>query len=215
MFLTGGFDGFDVLTAGYDVLTGGFDGFDVLTAGFDSRFWWFWQVVFVFEGCIINDRRFDGFDVLTGGFVFEGCIINDRRFWWFWCFDSRFWCFDSRFCWFWQVVLMVLMFWQQVLMILTGGFCFWRLYNNDRRFCLLKTLLSGNFPPTRGCVSMAVLWRLFTAVNKKLIVYKNSLLKKSTEHYFSLKSLTTHVTLFTSCFVNLTNVITFKMYDLI
>ncbi len=28
MFLTGGFDGFDVLTAG-------FDGFDVLTAGFD------------------------------------------------------------------------------------------------------------------------------------------------------------------------------------
>ncbi len=148
MILTGGFDGFDVLTAGFDVfdvLTAGFDGFDVLTAGFDDFdrwfwcFWWFWQVVFVFEGCIINDRR----------------------------------------------------------------------------FCLLKTLLSGNFPPTRGCVSMAVLWRLFTAVNKKLIVYKNSLLKKSTEHYFSLKSLTTHVTLFTSCFVNLTNVITFKMYDLI
>ncbi len=23
---------------------------------------------------------FDGFDVLTAGFVFEGCIINDRRF---------------------------------------------------------------------------------------------------------------------------------------
>ncbi len=31
MILTGGFDGFDVLTAGFD----GFDGFDVLTAGFD------------------------------------------------------------------------------------------------------------------------------------------------------------------------------------
>ncbi len=29
------------------ILTGGFDGFDVLTAGFD-----------VFEGCIINDSRF-------------------------------------------------------------------------------------------------------------------------------------------------------------
>ncbi len=34
MILTGGFDGFDVLTAGFDVLTGGFDGFDVI----DSRF---------------------------------------------------------------------------------------------------------------------------------------------------------------------------------
>ncbi len=34
MILTGGFDGFDVLTAGFDVLTGGFDGFDDI----DSRF---------------------------------------------------------------------------------------------------------------------------------------------------------------------------------
>ncbi len=41
MFLTGGFDGFDVLTAGFDVLTGGFDGFDVLTAGFDDFDRWF------------------------------------------------------------------------------------------------------------------------------------------------------------------------------
>ncbi len=96
------------------ILTGGFDGFDV----FDSRFWWFWQEVF----------------------VFEGCIINDRRFWCFW--------------WFWQVVLMVLMF-------LTAGFddfdrrfCFWRLYFKScythRRFCPLKTLLSGNSPPTHS-----------------------------------------------------------------
>ncbi len=153
-----------------------------------------------------------GFDDFDRWFWWFWCF--DSRFWCFWCFDSRFWwfwCFDSRFWWFWQVVLMVLMFWWfwQVVFVFEGCII------NDRRFCLLKTLLSGNFAPTRGCVSMAVLWRLFTAVNKKLIVYKNSLLKKSTEHYFSLKSLTTHVTLFTSCFVYLTNVITFKMYDLI
>ncbi len=36
------------------------------------------------------------------------------------------------------------------LMILTGGFDgFEGCIINDRRFCLLKTLLSGNFPPTR------------------------------------------------------------------
>ncbi len=80
MFLTAGFDDFDrrflflmfwqqvlmILTGGFCfwrlynkwqkvlmflmILTGGFDGFDV----FDSRFWWFWQKVFVFEGCILN-----------------------------------------------------------------------------------------------------------------------------------------------------------------
>ncbi len=54
------------------------------------------------------------------------------------------------------------------LMILTGGFDvltagfdvfddFEGCIINDRRFCLLKTLLSGNSPPTRGCVSGAVL----------------------------------------------------------
>ncbi len=41
MVLTGGFDGFDVLTAGLMILTGGFDGFDVLTAGFDDFDRWF------------------------------------------------------------------------------------------------------------------------------------------------------------------------------
>ncbi len=41
-------------------------------------------------------------------------------------------------------------------MILTGGFCFEGCIINDRRFCLLKTLLSGNSPPTPGCVSGAV-----------------------------------------------------------
>ncbi len=63
--LTAGFDGFDVLTAGFEVLmilTGGFDGFDVLTAGFWC-FWWFWQEVFVFEGCILNHV------IMTVGFV--------------------------------------------------------------------------------------------------------------------------------------------------
>ncbi len=55
MILTVGFDGFDVLTAGFDV-------FD----DFDSRFlcfWWFWQVVFVFEGYILNHV------IMTVGFV--------------------------------------------------------------------------------------------------------------------------------------------------
>ncbi len=65
---------------------------------------------------------------MTEGFdVFDDF---DRWFWWFWCF------------------------WQQVLMILTGGFCFWRLYFKScythRRFCPLKTLLSGNSPPTHS-----------------------------------------------------------------
>ncbi len=135
-------------------LTGGFDGFDVI----DSRFWWFWQVVLMvlmfwqqvlmflmfwqqvlmvlmfwqqvlmiltggFDGFDVLTAGFDGFDVLTAGFdVFDDF---DSWFWWFWCFDSRFW-------WFWQVV-----------------FVFEGCIINDRRFCLLKTLLSGNFPPTR------------------------------------------------------------------
>ncbi len=57
------------------------------------------------------------------------------------------------------------------LMILTGGFDGFDVLTagfdvfddfegciiNDRRFCLLKMLLSGNSPPTRGCVSGAVL----------------------------------------------------------
>ncbi len=115
------------MTVGFDVLTGGFDGFDVI----DSRFWWFWQVVLmVLMVLMILTGGFDGFDVLTAGFDsrfwwfwqvvfgFEGCIINDSRFWWFWCFDR--------------------------------WFLFWRLYfkscYHDRRFCLLKTLLSGNSP---------------------------------------------------------------------
>ncbi len=50
-------------------LTGGFDGFDVI----DSRFWWFWQVVLM-----VLTAGFDGFDVLTAGFdVFDDF---DRRF---------------------------------------------------------------------------------------------------------------------------------------
>ncbi len=137
------------------ILTGGFDGFDSRFWCFDSRFWWFWQVVFVFEGCIIN--------------------------------DSRFWCF----WWFWQVVLMV-------LMILTGGFdgfdvltAGFDVFDDiDRRFLFLKAVIN-HFIMTVGFV----LWRrcyqeiplppiaaylglcceklrLFTAVNKKLIVYR-------------------------------------------
>ncbi len=161
MILTGGFDDFDrwfwcfwqeVLM----ILTGGFDGFDSRFWWFwcfDSRFWWFWQVVFVFEGCIIN--------------------------------DSRFWCF----WWFWQVVLMV-------LMILTGGFdgfdvltagfdvfddidrrfLFWRLYfkscYHDSRFCPLKTLLSGNSPPTHSCVSGSVLWKTVKASPTNICYFK-------------------------------------------
>ncbi len=174
-------------------LTGGFDGFDVI----DSRFWWFWQVVLMV--LMILTGGFDGFDVLTAGFdVFDDF---DRWFWWFWCFDSRFWCFwwfwqevfvfegciinDSRFwCfwWFWQVVLMVLMFWQQVLMflmILTGGFCFWRLYfkscYHDSRFCPLKTLLSGNSPPTpisHSSVSGSVLWKTVKCIPHKHLFFK-------------------------------------------
>ncbi len=145
------------------ILTGGFDGFDSRFWWFwcfDSRFWWFWQVVFVFEGCIINDSRFwcfwwfwqvvlmiltggfDGFDVLTAGFdVFDDI---DSWFWWFWCFDSRFW-------WFWQVV-----------------FVFEGCIINDRRFYLLKTLLSGNSPshpphpiPAYLGLCCEKLWRLF------------------------------------------------------
>ncbi len=53
-------------------LTGGFDGFDVI----DSRFWWFWQVVLmvlmfwqqVLMFLMILTVGFDGFDVLTAGF---------------------------------------------------------------------------------------------------------------------------------------------------
>ncbi len=52
------------------------------------------------------------------------------------------------FWWFWQVVLMVLMFWQQVLMflmILTGGFCFWRLYNKWQKVLMFLMILTGGF----------------------------------------------------------------------
>ncbi len=155
MILTGGFDGFDVIDSRFwwfwqvvlmvlMLLTAGFDVFDDFDRWFwwfwcfdsrfwcfdrwfwwfwcfDSRFWWFWQVVLMV--LMILTGGFDGFDVLTAGFdVFDDF---DSWFWWFWCFDSRFW-------WFWQVV-----------------FVFEGCIINDRRFCLLKTLLSGNFPPTR------------------------------------------------------------------
>ncbi len=86
MILTGGFDGFDVLTAGFD----DFDRWFWWFWCFDSRFWqqvlmiltggfcfwrlynkWqqvlmvlmFWQVVFVFEGYILNHV------IMTVGFV--------------------------------------------------------------------------------------------------------------------------------------------------
>ncbi len=166
-------------------LTGGFDGFDVI----DSRFWWFWQVVLMVlmfwqqvlmflmfwqqvlmvlmfwqQVLMILTGGFDGFDVLTAGFD-----DFDRWFWWFWCFDSRFWwfwCFDSRFwCfwWFWQLVLMVLMFWQQVLMILTGGFCFWRLYNKWQKVLSFEDAVIRKFPShpaaSHTSVSGTVLWK--------------------------------------------------------
>ncbi len=120
-------------------LTGGFDGFDVI----DSRFWWFWQVVLMFWQQVLMFC----FDVLTAGFDdfdrwFWCFWCFDSRFWWFWCFDSRFWCF----WWFWQLVLMVLMFWQQVLMILTGGFCFWRLYNKWQKVLSFEDAVIRKFP---------------------------------------------------------------------
>ncbi len=102
-------------------------GFDV----FDRWFWCYWQQVLMiltggFDGFDVLTAGFDGFDVLTAGFdVFDDF---DSWFWWFWCFDSRFWCF----WWFWQEVL-----------VFEGCII------NDRRFCLLKTLLSGNSTPTR------------------------------------------------------------------
>ncbi len=142
MFLTGGFDGFDVIDSRFwwfwqvvlmvlmfwqqvlMVLTGGFDGFDVLTAGFDSRFWWFWQVVLMVlmfwqQVLMILTGGFDGFDVLTAGFD------DFDRWFLFWRLYNK-----------WQQVLM---FWQVV-------FVFEGCIINDRRFCLLKTLLSGNSP---------------------------------------------------------------------
>ncbi len=77
-----------------------------------------------FDGFDVLTAGFDGFDVLTAGFdVFDDF---DSWFWWFWCFDSRFW-------WFWQEV-----------------FVFEGCIINDRRFCLLKMLLSGNSPPTHS-----------------------------------------------------------------
>ncbi len=187
-------------------LTGGFD-------IFDRRFWWFWQVVLM-----VLTAGFDGFDVLTVGFD-----DFDRWFWWFW--------------WFWQVVLTagfdVLTVGFDVLMILTGGFCFWRMYNKwqqvlmflmiltvgfdgfdvltagfdvfddfDSRFlcfwwfwhkvfvfegCILNhVIMTVGFvlwrrcyqeiplPPIAAYLGLCCekLWRLFTAVNKKLIVYR-------------------------------------------
>ncbi len=157
----------------------------------DSRFWWFWQVVLMVLMLLTV-----GFDDFDRWFWWFWCF--DSRFWWFWCFDSRFWCFwwfwqvvfvfegciinDSRFWCFWWFWQLVLMFWQQVLMflmILTEGFCFWRLYfkscYHDSRFCPLKTLLSGNSPPTHSSVSGSVLWKTVKTVHsceQKLIVYK-------------------------------------------
>ncbi len=120
-------------------MTVGFDDFDRWFWCFDSRFWcfwWFWQKVFVFEGCIINDSRF-------------WC------FWWFWQVVLMVLMF-------WQQVLMFLMIltegscfwrlynkWQQVLMflmILTEGFCFWRLYNKWKKVLSFEDAVIRKFP---------------------------------------------------------------------
>ncbi len=174
------------------ILTGGFDGFDVI----DSRFWWFWQVVLmvlmfwqqVLMALMFWQQVLMFLMILTGGFCFwrlynkwqqvlmflmiltAGFDDFDRWFWWFWCFDSRFW-------WFWQVVLMVLTagfdsrfwwFWQ-VVFVFEG--C---IINHfiDRRFRPLKTLLSGNSPPTRWCVSGAVLWKTVKASPTNICYFK-------------------------------------------
>ncbi len=146
------------MTVGFDVLTGGFD-------VIDSRFWWFWQVVLMV--LMLLTVGFDDFDRWFWCF--------DSRFWWFWCltagfdvfddFDSWFWwfwCFDSRFWWFWQEVFV---FEGCILnhVIMTEGFVFWRR-------CYQEIPL----PPGGAYLGLCCekLWRLFTAVNKKLIVYK-------------------------------------------
>ncbi len=161
MFLTGGFDVFDrrfwwfwqvvlmVLTAGFDVLT---VGFDVLTVGFDVLMiltggFCFWRMYNKWQQVLmflmILTVGFDGFDVLTAGFD----VFDD--------FDSRFLCF----WWYRQKV-----------------FVFWRLYfkscYHDSRFCPLKTLLSGNSPPTHSCVSGSVLWKTVKASPTNICYFK-------------------------------------------
>ncbi len=77
--------------------------------------------------------------ILTGGF--DGFDVIDSRFWWFWQVVLMVLMF-------WQQVLMVLMFWQQVLMflmILTGGFCFWRLYNKWQQVLMFLMILTAGF----------------------------------------------------------------------
>ncbi len=60
--------------------------------------------------------------------------------------------FDRRFWWFWQVVLMVLTagfdvltVGFDVLMILTGGFCFWRMYNKWQQVLMFLMILTVGF----------------------------------------------------------------------
>ncbi len=150
-----------LLTVGFDVFDRWFWWFwcfDSRFWCFDRWFWWFWcfdsrfwqQVLMILTGGFCFWRLYNKWQKVLMVlmfwqvvFVFEGCIINDRRFWWFWCFDSRFW-------WFWQVVLMVLMFWQQVLMILTGGFCFWRLYNKWQKVLSFEDAVIRKFPSHPG-----------------------------------------------------------------
>ncbi len=84
--------------------------------------------------------------ILTGGF--DGFDVIDSRFWWFWQVVLMVLMFWQQVLMFWQQVLMVLMFWQQVLMflmILTGGFCFWRLYNKWQQVLMFLMILTGGF----------------------------------------------------------------------
>ncbi len=141
------------------ILTGGFDGFDSRFWCFDSRFWcfddfdrWFlfwrmynkWQQVLMF--LMILTVGFDGFDVLTAGFD----VFDD--------FDSRFLCF-------WWYRQKVFVFEGCILnhVIMTVGFVLWRR-------CYQEIPL----PPIAAYLGLCCekLWRLFTAVNKKLIVYR-------------------------------------------
>ncbi len=151
-------------------LTGGFD-------VFDRRFWWFWQVVLMVltAGFDVLTVGFDVMMILTGGFCFWRMYNNDSRFWCFWWF----WQLVLMVLMFWQVVLMVLMFWQQVLMVLMFWHkvfvfegCILKSCYHDSRFCPLKTLLSGNSPPTHSSVSGSVLWKTVKASPTNICYFK-------------------------------------------
>ncbi len=166
MFLTGGFDGFDVIDSRFwwfwqvvlmvlMILTGGFDGFDSRFWCFDSRFWcfwWFWQVVLMV--LIFWQQVLMFLMILTEGFDdFEGCIINDSRFWCFW--------------WFWQKVFV---FEGCILnhVIHTEGFVLWR-----------RCYQEIPFPPAAShtSISGAVLWKTVKCIPHKHLFFLKQKIK--------------------------------------